>query len=247
MRLQQNTLFAALVTIFLLSNTSQAIAKTSATAHNLYVLLDPTTGQAQPQTPYFLFFRGDEMQAGPLMTDAKGRTQPINALNKTMMGAHLPLILNLTYQAEPINRDFNDPNNKNILVKAQGQGSQIFIMSLNGLTGGTPMNWSSTTVQSGTPYVIWNRATSQAVCGQANKQGYSQAYFVDDSKNWYDNRYAFLLKDNQSCATIAQSIGQWLSSKNPAEQAQGAQFVKSHFVLTPMQYDQAYRTLSFLN
>ena len=178
MRLQQNTLFAALVTIFLLSNTTQAIAKTRATAHKQYVLLDPTTGQAQPQTPYFLFFRGDEMQAGPLMTDAKGRTQPINALNKTMMGAHLPLILNLTYQAEPINRDFNDPNNKNILVKAQGQGSQIFIMSLNGLTGGTPMNWSSTTVQSGTPYVIWNRATSQAVCGQANKQGYT-----DEIKN----------------------------------------------------------------
>lgn len=49
MRLQQNTLFAALVTIFLLSNTTQAIAKTRAK----YVLLDPTTGQAQPQTPYF--------------------------------------------------------------------------------------------------------------------------------------------------------------------------------------------------
>ena len=36
MRLQQNTLFAALVTIFLLSNTTQAIAKTSATAHKQY-------------------------------------------------------------------------------------------------------------------------------------------------------------------------------------------------------------------
>ena len=247
MKLQQNILFAALMTIFLMSNATQAIAKTSTSAQKQYVLLDPTTGQAQPQTPYFLFFRGDEMQAGSLMTDAKGRTQPINSLNKTTTGAHLPLILNLTYQAEPINRDFNDPNNKNILVKAQGQGNQVFIMNLNGLAGGSATNWGATTVPSGTPYVIWNRATSQAVCGQANKQGYSNAYFVDDSKNWYDNRYVFLLKDNQSCATVAQSIGQWLNSKNPAEQAQGEQFVKSHFVLTPVQYDQAYKTLGFLN
>ena len=186
------------------------------------------------------------MKAEPLQTDAKGRTQPLDKPNTNTTGAHLPLILNMTYETGVLNRDFNDASNKNILVQAQGQGREIFIMNLNGLVDGQHTDVVANVV-GGTPYVIWNKATSQTVCGQTNKQGYSNAYFVDDSPSWYDNRYAFLLNSNQPCAHIAQSMMQWLHSKNPDEQILAAQFVKSNFVLSPAQYDRAYKELNFLS
>ena len=245
MKLQHNTVLTTLAMFFVIGSATQATAQTSATASSRYTLLDSTTAQAQPNTPYFLFFRGDGIQTTPLMTDAQGRTQPINAKDQSTSGAHLSKILNMTYQTGALNRDFNDPNNQNILVKAEGQGSQIFMMSLNGLVDGNSMNGIPTNVMNGTPYVIWNKATSQAVCGQTNKQGYSHAYFVDDSKSWYDNSHAFLLRSNQPCDTVAQSITQWLSSSEPTLQMHGEQFVKTNFNLTPAQYSQAFESLSY--
>ena len=245
MQLQQKNLLAAFVAILFMSNTIQASAKANLGSNTRYQLLDPATGRIQPRTPYFLFFTGGAMQAKPLITDEKGRTQPFNSKNKTISGEELPLIMNLTYQAGKVNRDFNDPNNNNILVQAEGQGSQVFIMTLNGLAGGNNTKVSTANVLGGTPYAIWNKATSQAVCGKANKQGYSHAYYVDDSKSWYDNHYAFILKSNQPCAAISLSLNQWLFSKDPVEQSRGEQFVKDNFALTTEQYDQAYKNLNF--
>lgn len=224
-----NPLVATLISIGLLTGVAQAQAKT-------YVLKDPVTQKPLANTPYFLFFNGDSTQPKPLMTDAKGRTKANQKRIKDAEGGSLPLKVSRAHQMYSGDaKDFNNPLNDNILVRAQGDGAQVFVTSLNNLASDAYQNTNQQLVSSGTPYVIWNRESHQAVCGDANTQGYSNAYFVDDSAQWYTNSMAFTLKNRQPCAEIAQVLTRWVYGQNEGDAAYGDVYVRQHFAMSDAQ------------
>lgn len=98
-----------------------------------------------------------------------------------------------------------------ILVQAEGSGKEIFITNLNRIqTEKTPK------VEKGAPYLIFNRANNQGLCGNVNAQGYTHAYFMDHAQSWYDNGYLLQRQPNQSCTTARNVAAQLLSNDSQA-------------------------------
>ena len=196
-----------------------------------YVLLDPVTDKALPRTPYFLFFNGDSPQAKPLMTDAKGRTSAAKrVIGKDNGTTPLPLELS---RAHPMGSgtNFKDPLNDSILVRAVGDGAQVFVKNLNNVASSGYANPADGILPEGSPYAIWQAATGEVLSGTTNMQGYSNAYFVNDSASWYTSAYAFILRTPDDCTQVRQGTINRLSS-DPTTNAQGEVYVQQHFMLT---------------
>jgi tetratricopeptide (TPR) repeat protein len=71
-------------------------------------------------------------------------------------------------------------------------------------------------VEKGAPYLIFNRANNQGLCGNVNAQGYTHAYFMDHAQSWYDNGYLLQRQPNQSCTTARNVAAQLLSNDSQA-------------------------------
>ena len=189
-----------------------------------YVLTDPVLNLPLVNTPYVLMTPHGANNGGmqPMLTDDKGHTRVLKETQRY---------------------DLNDPAAPVILVQAEGRGSQMLLLNLNDAVGEpvaaeTAVAAESTPVASkGTAYLIWNKDSNQALCGHANVQGFTQAYFMKAGTAWDEGNYLVRLKDGAVCADARTAMAQLNDEMDSEAFEQGLNYARGHFSLTGKQMD----------
>lgn len=187
-----------------------------------YVLTDPVSDLPLTNTPYVLMVPHGQKEAKikPMMTDDKGRTQVLKDAQAY---------------------DLTDPAAPVVLVPAEGNGSQLLLLNLNDASRDPAETGSEVSVTrdvlKAAPYMIWNKDSNQALCGHANTQGFTNAYFVEANSAWDDGNYILRLKDGASCADARTAMAELNNGMDSEAFEQGHAYARKHFVLTDKQAD----------
>lgn len=189
-----------------------------------YVLTDPVSDLPLANTPYVLMTPHGKkgVPIKPLLTDDKGRTGVVKETQ--------------TY-------DLADPAAPVVLVQAEGNGSQLLLLNLNDSNHDNRDSVeagagdATSRVPKAAPYMIWNKDSNQALCGRANAQGFTQAYFVQANGVWDDGNYILRLKNGASCADARTAMAELSDDMDSDAFERGHAYAREHFVLTGKQTD----------
>ncbi|AXF85289.1 hypothetical protein DTO96_101019 [Ephemeroptericola cinctiostellae] len=187
-----------------------------------YVLTDPVSDLPLANTPYVLMtpHGNKEVPIKPMLTDDKGRTREVKEAQKY---------------------DLTDPAAPVVLVQAEGNGSQLLLLNLNDANRDPTEADAGEVVPShvpkAAPYMIWNKDSNQALCGRANAQGFTQAYFVPANGVWNEGNYILHLKNGASCADARVAMAELNDDMDSDAFERGHAYAREHFVLTNKQAD----------
>lgn len=184
----------------------------SAASHQ-YVLKDPVSHDILTSEPYFLM-------------DLSGKTKKAHQEGISDNQGRTAAVSGKFY-------DLNDPVAPIVLVRAEGNGTAVTLRNLNDASFAA-IDPSKKHVPEGAPYVFFNAYNNQALCGFANKQGFTQAYFVNPNNAWNDKAGVFLLKDHAGqtpCASTRKALVQVFDGTDSDAFFQGLAYVKKHLVM----------------
>lgn len=209
----------------------EAPAKTNKQAVQ-FELKDPATGELLRNTPYVLITPDTARNATimPAVTDAQGKTKAVKSA-KT---------------------DLSDPSTPVILVQAEGTKGDVLFYNLNDVvekpepatdeTGAAMVDESVKPIANATPYVIWNKINNIALCGEANAQGYTHAYFVDHKSLWDGNTWVVPLKRKPVCSEARTALSELMNKDDSQGFENSFAYAKDNFAVSAHQLnDYAYQ------